>query len=376
MKTRHQILILIFSLLSGGLFAQKLSFQGQLSNWATVNSSNQVDAQVGSRYIPILKFKKDTIAKGKIDAEVSMNMYGSAFIGSWDQINMDGTIKPYRMWLRYSRPQFEIRAGLQKINFGSANTLRPLMWFDRMDPRDPLQLTDGVYGLLGRYYFLNNANLWLWCLYGNKDTKGWEAAPTQKREPEFGGRIQYPVSTGELAFSAHYRKADLSQVKEEYPSDIMENRIALDGKWDMEAGVWFEAALIKKQTDSTFLKNQKMLTLGMDYTFGLGNGLNVATEFFMFDNSPEVNEFNNGFAFSTLSANYPLGLIDNVSAMVYYDWTNKELYRFVNWNRTYDNWQVYLMAFWNPDQFQIYPNLQEGSLFAGKGIQIMIVWNH
>ena len=69
--------------------------------------------------------------------------------------------------MRYSSDQFELRLGLQKINFGSASMLRPLMWFDQMDPRDPLHLTDGVWGLLARYYFLNNANIWLWGLYGN-----------------------------------------------------------------------------------------------------------------------------------------------------------------------------------------------------------------
>ena len=65
--------------------------------------------------------------------------------------------------------KLHIEPGLQKINFGSATMLRPLMWFDQVDPRDPLQLTDGVWGVLGRYYFLNNANIWLWGLYGNKN---------------------------------------------------------------------------------------------------------------------------------------------------------------------------------------------------------------
>jgi hypothetical protein len=72
----------------------------------------------------------------------------------FNSFSSNGDIKPYRLWARYSTSQLEIRAGLQKINFGSANILRPLMWFDQMDPRDPLQLTDGVWGILGRYYTL------------------------------------------------------------------------------------------------------------------------------------------------------------------------------------------------------------------------------
>ena len=114
--------------------------------------------------------------------------------------------------MKFSGDQFEVRAGLQKINFGSASMLRPLMWFDQIDPRDPLQLTDGVYVLLGRYYFLNNANIWVWALYGNDSRKGWEQIPSLKKVPEFGGRLQLPVSHGELGTTYHYRVADASSV--------------------------------------------------------------------------------------------------------------------------------------------------------------------
>ena len=42
----------------------------------------------------------------------------------------------------------------QKMNFGSAIILRCLTWFNSIDPRDPLQATDGKTGPLLRYYFL------------------------------------------------------------------------------------------------------------------------------------------------------------------------------------------------------------------------------
>ena len=112
------------------------------------------------------------------------------------------------MWVKFSGDQFELRAGLQKINFGSAQMFRPLMWFDRIDPRDPLQLTDGVYGLLARYYFLNNANIWLWGLYGDDKIKGWELIPSKKNSIEYGGRVQLPLYTGEIAATYHHRTAD------------------------------------------------------------------------------------------------------------------------------------------------------------------------
>ena len=44
----------------------------------------------------------------------------------------------------------EVNKGVQKFKAILAEDI---------DPRDPLQLTNGVWGLLGRYYFMNNANL-------------------------------------------------------------------------------------------------------------------------------------------------------------------------------------------------------------------------
>ena len=68
-------------------------------------------------------------------------------------------ISPYRIWVRYQIKNWEFRLGLQKIDFGSAQLLRPIQWFNQIDPRDPLGLTNGVNGLLVRRYFKNNSNL-------------------------------------------------------------------------------------------------------------------------------------------------------------------------------------------------------------------------
>ena len=107
------------------------------------------------------------------------------------------------------------------------------MWFDSMDPRDPLQLTDGVWGGLFRYYFPNNTTLWLWSLYGNDKNKGWEILPSSSSFPEIGGRVQIPIPKGEGALSYHFREADASTYGLE---KIAENRFGLDVRstrpWD------------------------------------------------------------------------------------------------------------------------------------------------
>lgn len=368
------------SVIGQSSYFQDLRMKGQLSVWLSPDPANSFKTFTGIRYIPELSVKKKLSEKLSVDTEISINSYGSAFIHSFDSIRSDGNIKPYRMWLRLSSRQFELRAGLQKINFGSATFLRPLMWFDRIDPRDPLQLTDGVYSLLARYYFRNNTNIWLWGLYGNKSTKGWEMIPSFNNNIEYGGRIQAPVLTGELALTYHHRKADLSRIEmEETLSSnniITENKLGLDGKWDIGIGLWFESSISHQDLDISPLVYRRSLNLGIDYTFGLGNGLNVMTEFFNYGASEKVFSEAESLNFSIFSLNYPLGLLDRISLMIYYDWKNKDWYRFVSWNRTYDKWSFYFIGFWNPDKFQIYNNQQDYSFFTGTGLQIMVVYNH
>lgn len=361
-------------------FSQQVGLSGQLAGWMVTNPGQSFQSQIGLRYIPELSLEKNIQEKFSFGSELSFNSYGSGDIYPFDSINTGGKIKPYRMWLRFTTPRFEVRAGLQKINFGSATFLRPLMWFDRIDPRDPLQLTDGVYGVLIRYYFLNNSNIWLWGLFGNKDTKGWEFIPSHKKKVEYGGRVQVPLYTGEIAATWNHRQANLKNVDFTEPvssKDIVpENRFGLDGKWDIGIGLWFEGVITHQDLDLTENVYKRFFNLGWDYTFELGNGLNVMNEFFTYDVSDKAFGGGEGASFSALSINYPLSIIHNISAIMYYDWVNKDIYRFINWQWQFDNWSLYVMGFWNPEKFQIYQNLRENTFFSGKGLYLMAVFNH
>ncbi len=362
---------LIVGLFSTQVYSQSLGIKGQASGWMTVNPEQNYQTQLGVRYIPELSFETKISKKFTLDAELSISSYGAATFFPFDSAITSSNLKPYRAWIRLSSAQFELRAGLQKINFGSAVMLRPLMWFDTMDPRDPLQLTDGVYGLLGRYYFLNNANVWLWALYGNTNNKGWEFYPTANKKPEYGGRVQLPFFTGEIAGTYHRRK-----VAHNDGLIVGENRYAIDGKWDMGVGVWVEGSITEQDIAKEDMPFRRIINIGMDYTFGIGNGLNATTEFINFSGSESA--FGDGVegSLSTLSITYPVSIFDNISAIVYYDWNNKDWYRFINWQRTFDRWSLYFMGFWNPNKFQIYQNQEETSMFAGTGLQIMVVFNH
>ncbi len=368
-------------------FGQSFSLHGQASSWLTSVPERSPVSQAGFRYIPELSIGRTLDSGFAADLDLSLNTYVAGDFATSQHAEYEGKVKPYRGWIRISSNEFEVRAGLQKINFGSATLFRPLMWFDRVDPRDPLQLTDGVYGLLVRYYFLDNANIWFWGLYGNDETKGWEVVPTTKKSTEYGGRIQTPLWAGELGATYHHREADFSNLPG-FPSTAgethtPESRFALDGKWDLGIGAWFEAAIVHDQTDFSSLKFQRQWTLGADYTFDVGNGLTALTEYFRSDNPNTPFASANGLGFSALSVNYPTGLLDRVSCIVYRDWSDREWYRLMTWQRTYDNWMVYLIGFWNPQIIRLYgaqslnaAGQTGNNPFAGTGIQLMVVFNH
>ncbi|HUW93192.1 MAG TPA: hypothetical protein VMV74_08505 [Bacteroidales bacterium] len=378
-----KIIKIIFSLLLlilpfKCLAQDSLGMKGQASAWMLFNGGNDLPVYAGGRYIPQLNLNLPLKNDKHIDFEASLNINGSLGLNPFDSVKADGQVKPYRLWARYSSRQFEIRAGLQKINFGSASLMRPLMWFDEVDPRDPLHLTDGVWGILGRYYFLNNANIWLWGLYGNKDPRGWDFAGTNTRYPEVGGRIQLPVPKGEAALSYNYRIADTRNQGVTIPqfSEIPENRIGFDIKLDLVVGFWLEGSWVTKNKDLGRLTNHEILNAGVDYTFSIGNGLYVVYEHLLASYDREAFRFQDRTSFSLFTVSYPVGLFDNISGIIYYDWKNRKAYSFVNWQKQFNSLTLYIMGYWNPMNYNVPVQGGDKTLFAGKGIQIMLVLNH
>jgi hypothetical protein len=361
--------------LAGAALGQKAGLAGQASGWLAFTRDTSNQAQAGVRYIPSLSLSLPP----RLDAELSVNAFASAQARSLDSIDANAKVKPYRLWARFSTPRFEARAGLQKINFGSATLLRPLMWFDRIDPRDPLALTDGVYALLGRYYFQNNANFWAWGLLGNSAPKGWEAFGSSRWVPEFGGRVQVPVPRGEVAATYHHRVIDYSGITRipEFLPEQDEDRLGLDAKVDVGVGFWLEGTLSRETRRMDYGDKPPLWThaaaAGADYTFGLGSGLGVIAEHMLAGSADEPFGRGADAQFSALAVSYPLGLLDNLRAIVYFDWTNRDLYSFLGWQRTTDNWMFSLSAFANPDR-PAATGRTGGA--AGKGVRFDVVFNH
>ena len=363
--------------------ADSVTFQGQLSIWALYNHGNDLPIWLGGRYLPQLNYFINLPGSTMLDFEMSLNINGAGGFDPFTSNNLDGAVKLYRGWIRWSGEQFELRLGLQKLNFGSASILRPLMWFDRIDPRDPLQFTDGVWGLLGRYYLLNNMNVWIWGLYGNEEPSVWEMVQTNKEIPEIGGRIQIPVPKGEMGLTYHHRTADSRQLGELLEQDqwrgynkIPEERIGLDGKWDVVLGLWFETTWTHKAKDLDIFTNQHLFNLGADYTFGIGNGLNVVMEHLVISQDIKPFEFDSPVNFTGTSISYPFGLSDNLNAIVYYEWLSKSFYNFLSWKKQFNKITLYSMVYLNPEINRLPLSRDSNNLMGGKGIQIMLVYNH
>lgn len=357
---------------------QIIKFNGQAAGWITMNNSDGFNYQGGLRYIPKLSLNLHAGKKYTFEGELSGDGYLS-YTKSHDTTGIfDAAASLYRFWLRFSGERFEIRAGLQKINFGSASMLRPLMWFDRIDPRDPLKLTKGVYGILGKYYFSNNANIWLWALYGNRETKGWETIPSEARRPEFGGRIQLPVPKGELAFSFHNREAEFPDTWQPPVTGsryFQENRFGFDFKLDLGIGLWFESS-VTHQNQNEIPPVSSAVTMGADYTIAIGDGLNITAEQMFFNSSEKLLKKGDDISFTGISLSMPLSIITRVSAICFYDWKNGGLYRFANLSFTFDNLGINLIGFWNPESFRIFDYGSGTNMFAGYGGQVMLVFNH
>jgi len=381
MKTR---LIAATLFLLGGIFTvsegQKVSFGGQVSSMEFVKPGSYWHLLTALRYIPEIKWNTPVGKAWKFDLEASVNAYGQVGVQKHDTLYTDVYLKPYRVWGRIASERFELRLGLQKISFGSATMLRPLMWFDHMDPRDPLQITNGVYAALGRYFFQNNANIWLWGILPGKTVKGWEMLTTDRHLPEFGGRFQIPAGKGELAFSGHFRYIGIDQSRGFFPVSLdkpfPEYRFGLDGKWDIGPGIWFEGTYTYQNLPQSNINHIRMLTIGADYTIGLGNGLTFTTEQFLYQTGPALFESTSDLDFTAVSLTYPINLSLSVSGIVFYNWTANNWYRFINWRISLKKISLHVIAFWNPDSFDLYQNTGNSNLMGGKGIQLLFVWNH
>lgn len=369
---------------------RKLSLNGQAVIWSTLSFQNPFVLQPGGRFVPTLLGDFSMGKHSRFDFEASLNINGTLTFTNNQVIDSTFALKPYRIWLRYSNDHSEVRLGLQKINFGSAKMFRPLMWFDGLDVRDPLQLTNGVYGALGKYFFENNANIWAWALVGNHEPKGFEVWGSQTWLPEIGGRFEIPLGPGEIGLAMHSRQIDLN-VPTLNPywqslgldpvtlgkNRMQEGRLGFNGKWDLGVGVWVEGSLNFVEENPYVPSQTDMLNAGLDYTIPVGSGLGLTLEYFRYHSLSSDYLPGNDMHLLGLMANYPLSITDQISCMIFALPSGNQIFNYISWSRSLDNWSIFAFAYWNPENVRLMMARQNAgsNLFSGKGMQFMVSYN-
>ena len=362
MKTQLAFNIILYLFLhifcsSLSVYAGQWTQRGQISVWSGASADQRY--QMGIRWLPEGALRLNCSDAVFSELRLSLNTYASLLTGQSDL-----KTKLYRLQWRLVTPQSETRIGLQKISFGPARLLRSLRWFDRMDPTDPLRLTSGVYALRYTYNFINNSAAWFWIMYGNTQTKGFEMLPSVSTKPEFGGRLQMPVPFGEAGITAHSRRVNQNA------SSFTENRLALDGRVDIFVGAWFEASVQKSETRTLPFPWQKQLTLGSDYTFGIGNGLYILAEHLFVSVSEDLfkNRLNGNTSAFMLS--YPFGIFDSFQAFAYYSWNSGTFFQYYNWQRTFDSFILNFSLFHYP----VSKTPLSSMPLSGLGAQMMFIF--
>lgn len=359
---------------------QTIDFSGEIAAQSFFFLGRPRQTQIGLRYIPLIDANRKISTRGSVSISVAANVFEGLTFRQKNESENSHNFDWYRYWIRFTTRQFEIRLGNQKINFGPAKLFRSLMWFDRLDPRDPLQLTNGVKAVLIRYYFPDNTNIWLWGLVGNQGRKGVEFFQTAGKKPEFGGRIQIPFITGQLALTAHHRWAEpvnfpLQSSNRASLKNFGETRLALDGSWDVGVGLWFESAFFHYENKQLPFQWRRMATLGVDYTIPVGNGLYVMEENFIHSFSKTTSRLGNKSTFSGILLTYPLNVLDEIMAISTYDWKSENFFHYVRWQRSTDKWQFDLSVFLIPKNTENWGN-PVLSAFSGNGFQVLVVYNY
>ena len=324
---RYLLLVLIYLNIKIFLFSQSYSIKGQF--WASGEFiENQSDFMPQLSYIPTLSAYYE-LSRGKmVDLEWAYR-FGRSYIGDSLEEHYE---KPYRGWLRYSTQRIEARLGLQKVSFGPARVLRPLAWFDTIDPEDPIAQTEGVEAFRLRFFPSNSLALWTWIMKDVSDTLS------------YGGRGELSTSLGEWGFTLHQ------------DTDVSNTQVGIDFRYDGFIGFWNESVMIKSDNIEI-----DMITVGADYTLPIASGVLIMTES-MFISSNQITTTSDQ-TFTAFMASLPVGMFHNVMLISSLDWDENNTYNYLRWSSTYDNFSINCMASINPNE-------------VGNSFQLLFIYNH
>ena len=328
------VLVLILIALGGALFAEQ-SYVSVKDRFNWLYETDMIDeVQVSElNWTPEFSLQVPLSDVYRLQAEYSMQARANSI---WQDSQQEGNIslKSYRYWVRVSTAQSELRVGLQRLSFGTAQVLRPLMWFDQINPTDESEETRGVTAILARHYLSNNGSLWAWGILSDGRIKGNELIGSEDNSIEFGGRISYPIGNQDIGVVFHQRKlrAELAGQK------ATEQRLGMDFRADWAFGLWLESS-VSHFSKAAMLPYENSVTtsLGIDYTISAGNGLYLLWEnLISHAGGEQVSSLRNRDALAAIMMDYPLGLLDKVTLLNIYDYKAQKSLHTVIFRRAYD----------------------------------------
>lgn len=221
------------------------------------------------------------------------------------------SVERYRLNLLFKQQFLDYKVGLQDIHFGVGTYLRPLQWFDTLDPINKRAATQGINGFVVKTSSSNNQETVGWMLFGNNQVRPSDLNSTKKETIEIGGRFQRSIFNGELGLATHARHIELNG------SRAVEYRIGSYYQLNSSIPIWVEQAYMTAAS-KTESQQYIMVMVGSEYMFNikkLGNNVSVLAEM-QYDNKPIASNHANTFT-GVLQLSYPLSLKDTISYVGY-----------------------------------------------------------
>lgn len=342
-------------------------FKGQLSGYGSYTTSmTQSTFPTNFRYLPELNFN---FYHGS--TRLGFDLGPQASIMTKGLKNHESRLDPYRTVIRLDSPRDQFRLGLQKINFGPGQVLRLLQWFDEVDIKDPLSLSPGVWAAMYRRFMTARLDLRIWVVHDQETPLRKLYNPlfpdTKSKPLDLGGRMEILTGSGTIGISMHA----LDPL--ELTDTFQEMRSALDGRWDMGIGFWFESILSRTTLPGSKVITAEAVMAGSDYTLGIGNGLYTSVEVALWFTDATGNHEHIASALS-FTANYPVGLNDAISFYITAldrKGETMQLAPFAGWRHTIGNWMIFVSVFDYPSSFSF-----DDAIPGGRGVQVFLAYDH
>ena len=326
----------VLTLSLGGLAAEAQSINHfaleAAQSW--LNESPQQDYRLLWR--PEINLDIFSVDTGSIKASLSSQ---SQYIPA--NLSPGISTKLYRAWISADYHANSVRIGLQRLNFGTASLIRPMQWFDRLNPLDKSEETEGVKAIVTNFNLGAVSRLQIWTVLGEDRPKGNESFASKEDAIEPGARLELPLGRIQTGLAYHTRKLEQTALV----PDSREHRLGLDLRWDGLFGLWLEssASLFDHAVFSPIPELNLSYGMGADYTFGVGNGLYLRQETALFHSSPaDLSALKNQKVITAVMGTYPLGLLDQAQVLCSADWKAQDFSAGMLFSRYYDYWGLSL----------------------------------